>query len=263
MSLNKKDINKFHENGFVIIKNFLKKKEINKIFFQMEEMIDIPIKNISKKKFKSFDEKYLYLLKKNKILKSHFYDLTKLLDSIVNLAVSKKFLNIGKRLLKSDTILVDTPQIRADHKSDKRFLPQHQELNQISKDVISFWVPLVNVNKKGGGIFLRPKTHLLGHLTFKNSNMSATSDSRKRQKTVDKIFSKNKLKKYKSIYPSLNAGDAVIFQTFVFHGTTPNKLDRIRWTYISRFNSINKTPYLKNARSTLRIPYDADYNNII
>ena len=60
MSLNKKDINKFHENGFVIIKKFLKKKEINKIFFQMEEMIDIPIKNISKKKFKSFNEKYLY-----------------------------------------------------------------------------------------------------------------------------------------------------------------------------------------------------------
>ena len=31
----------------------------------MEKMIDIPIKNISKKKFKNFDEKYLYLLKKN------------------------------------------------------------------------------------------------------------------------------------------------------------------------------------------------------
>ena len=63
-------------------------------------MIDIPIKNISKKKFKNFDEKYLYLLKKNKILKSHFYDLTKMLDSIVNLAVSKKFLNVGKKTIK-------------------------------------------------------------------------------------------------------------------------------------------------------------------
>ena len=60
MSLNKKDINKFHENGFVIIKNFLK-KEINKIFFQMEEMIDIPIKNISKKNLKALMKNiYIY-----------------------------------------------------------------------------------------------------------------------------------------------------------------------------------------------------------
>ncbi len=262
MRLLKKDINKFNEYGYLIIKNFLKKKEIKGIFNQMDDMINIPIKKLSKKKFKTFDEKYLFLLRKNKILKSHFYDLTKLLEGIVNLAVSKKFVNIGKKLLKSNTILVDTPQVRADHKSDKRFLPQHQELNQISKDVINFWVPLVNVNKKGGGIFLRPKSHKLGHLKFKNSNMSATSDSKKRQNTIDKIFSTKKLKKYKSIYPALKAGDAVIFQTFIFHGTTPNKLNRIRWTYISRFNSINKTPYLKNSKSTLRIPYDFDYNKI-
>ncbi len=262
MQLSKKDVNKFNEYGYIIIKKFLKQKEIKRIFNQMDEMIDIPIKSLSEKQFKTFDQKYLFLLRKNKILKSHFYDLTKLLEGIVNLAVSKKFVDIGKQLLKSNTIIVDTPQIRADHKSDKRFLPQHQELNQISKDVINFWVPLVNVNKKGGGIFLRPKSHKLGHLKFKNSDMSATSDSKKRQKTVDKIFSSKKLKKYKSIYPTLKAGDAVIFHTFIFHGTTPNKLNRVRWTYVSRFNSIKKTPYLKKVKSTLRIPYDVDYNKI-
>ena len=37
MSLNKKDINKFHENGFVIIKNFLKKKRNKQNIFQMEK----------------------------------------------------------------------------------------------------------------------------------------------------------------------------------------------------------------------------------
>jgi len=263
MSLNKKDINKFHRDGFIIIKNFLTKKEIKKIFTQMDEMINIPISILSKKKFKNFDEKYLYLLKKSKKLKSHFYDLTKLLDTVISLGVSKKFTNIGKKLLNLNTILVESPQIRADHKLDKRFLPQHQELNKISKDVITIWVPLVNVDKNGGGIFLRPKTHKLGHLKFKNSNMSATADSKKRQKTIDTLFSKGELKKYKSIYPTLNAGDAVVFQTFIFHGTTLNKLNRIRWTYISRFNSINNTPYLKNEKSTMQIPYDADYNKII
>jgi ectoine hydroxylase-related dioxygenase (phytanoyl-CoA dioxygenase family) len=225
-------------------------------------MINISLANISKKKFKNIDEKYIFLLKKNKKLKSHYYDLTKLLDEVVRLSVSNKFIKIGKKLLNSKTILVDAPQIRADHKFDKRFLPQHQELNQISKDVINFWIPLVNVDKKGGGLFFRPKTHKLGHIKFKNSAMSATADSKKRQKTINKLFSAPSLKKYKSICPKLNAGDAVIFQTFIFHGTTPNKLKRIRWTYVSRFNSIKKVPYLKNSNSSLRIPYKEDYNKI-
>lgn len=263
MNLKKKEINYFKENGYIIIKKFLSKKEIKNIFSQLNNMINISLADISKKKFNNLDEKYLFLLKKNKKLKSHYYDLTKLLDEVVRLSVSNKFIKVGKKLLDSKTILVDSPQIRADHKFDRRFLPQHQELNQISKDVINFWIPLVNVNKKGGGLFFRPKTHKLGHIKFKNSAMSATADSKKRQETVDKIFSDPSLKKYKSIYPKLNAGDAVIFQTFIFHGTTPNKLKRIRWTYVSRFNSIKKVPYLKKTNSSLRIPYDADYNKII
>ena len=263
MTINKQIVKKFEENGFIIIKNFLSKKEIKKIFLQLDEMINLSLNAISKKKdFKSFDEKYIFLLKKNKKLKSHYYDLTKLLDILVKISVSEKFLKTAKKLLKSKTVLVDTPQIRVDHRMDKRFLPQHQELNQLSRNVINFWIPLVKVDRKGGGIFFRPKTHKLGHLKYKNSDMSATDAGDKRQKVIDKLFLKPKFKKYKSIYPKLNAGDAVIFHTFIFHGTTPNKLNRLRWTLINRFNSIYKTPYLIDADSKMKIPYNVDYNLI-
>ena len=73
----------------------------------MEKMIDIPIKNISKKDFKNFDEKYLYLFKKKQDTQIYISDLTKMLDFIVNLAVLKKNFLIFKKILKLDNILVD------------------------------------------------------------------------------------------------------------------------------------------------------------
>jgi|TARA_B110000971_G_C19906352_1_gene452438 ectoine hydroxylase-related dioxygenase (phytanoyl-CoA dioxygenase family) len=262
--MNKSKVYKdFWNNGYIIIKNFISKKDIQLIFNQVNDLVDISLseKNKSNKNY-SLDKKYLKLKKINPKLKSHLYDLTKYCDSLVGLAGSKKFLDYAKTILNSKTAFIDTPQVRIDHPKEKLNLPQHQELNQLSKDVITFWIPLVNINKKTGGIFFRPKTHKLGHVKYKNSNMSATEAGANRQKIIDKLFKNKDLKKYKSFTPSIKAGDAIIFHSFIFHGTKANKTNKIRWTYISRYNSINNAPYLKKESASLRIPYDADYNLI-
>ena len=262
--MNKKKLYKqFWDNGYLILKNFISKKDIKSIYNQIDDLANISLN--SKKKLKknlSLDEKYLKLKKFNPKLKSHLYDLTKYCDSLVRLAGSKKFLNHAKMILKTNTAFIDTPQVRIDHPKENLNLPQHQELNQLSKDVITFWIPLVNINKKTGGIFFRPKTHKLGHVKYKNSNMSATDAGPERQKIIDKLFQNKRLKKYKSITPSLNAGDAIIFHSFIFHGTHANITDKIRWTYIARYNSIKTAPYLKKENTKLRIPYTAYYNLI-
>ncbi len=260
----RKILKDFKENGYIIIRNFLSKKEISLIFSQLEDLIDISLRSMkfNPKSFKSLDEKYLMLLKYNKTLKSHYYDFTKLLDILVSTASSNKSLKIAKLLLNSKSVLIDTPQIRVDHFKDQRYLSQHQELNQLSLDVVNFWIPLVNVNKKSGGLFFRPKTHKLGHIKYKDSNMSGNDAGHKRQKIVEKLFSTPKFKSYKSLYPKLNKGDAVIFHTFIFHGTKPNKIKRVRWTYICRYNSIKSSPYLIDPKAKQRIPYTSDYNSI-
>lgn len=262
--MNKKKLYKeFWEDGYLIIKNFLSKKDIKLIFSQINDLADISLglKKKSKNKL-SLDKKYLKLKRSNPKLKSHLYDLSKYCDSLVGLAGSKKFLDLAKVILKSNTAFIDTPQVRIDHPKEKLNLPQHQELNQLSKDVITFWVPLVNINKKTGGIFFRPKTHKLGHVKYKNSHLSATEAGPQRQKIIDKLFSKKELKKFRSIAPNLKAGDAIIFHSFIFHGTKANKTNNIRWTYISRYNSIKTAPYLKKENASLRIPYGSDYNLI-
>ena len=148
--MNKKKLyNSFWKNGYVIIKNLISKEEISRIYSQINDLLDISLdKKNGTFTSKSLDKKYLYLKEKSPKLKSHMYDLTKYCDSLIKIAGSQKLLKISKLLLESKTVFVDTPQVRIDHPKERLNLPQHQELNQISKDVITFWIPLVNISKK-------------------------------------------------------------------------------------------------------------------
>jgi len=252
----------FEKNGFVVIPKFLSKAKIKVIFSQLNELIDIPINSInpSLKKKLTLDEKYLYLHKNHPKLKSHFYETITFIDSINTISNSKKITNIVKKVLNEKTVFVGSSQIRIDHTKDPYYLPQHQELGQMSTKLALFYMPLVNLNKKTGGLFIRPKTHELGFVRYKGYDKEARAAGHGRQKIVDKLFSKPNLSKYKSRYIKLNAGDAVIFHNYLFHGTLPNlNKKKIRWVYLVRFNSMNKTPFIKDPKSSLAIPYTADY----
>ena len=253
----------FEKDGFVVLPKFLNKSKIKKIFSQLNELINVSIDSINPrlKKKLTLDEKYLVLQRKNPNLKSHFYDTIRFIDSINEISNSKKITDIAKKLLNEKTMFVGTSQIRIDHKNDAYWLPQHQELGQMSTKLVLFWMPLVNLNKNLGGLYIRPKTHKLGFVSYKNCNKEGRAAGPGRQKIVDKLFSKPNLCKYKSRYVKLNAGDAVIFNNWLFHGTLPNfNKKKVRWVYVVRFNSIKKTPYLKDSKNTMTIPYTANYN---
>jgi len=253
----------FEKNGFAVLPKFLSKSQIKKIFSQLNHLIDIPLDSIdtSLKKKLTLDEKYLYLKKKNPKLKSHFYETITFLDSINTISNSKKITNIVKKVLNEKTVFVGSSQIRIDHTSDPYYLPQHQELGQMSTKLVLFYMPLVSLNKKAGGLFIRPKTHELGFVPYKGYDKEARTAGHGRQKIINKLFSKPNLRKYKSRYIKLNAGDAVIFHNYLFHGTLPNlNKKKIRWVYLVRFNSMNKTPFIKDSKNSLAIPYTADYS---
>ena len=262
--MNTKNICKnFEKNGFVVLPNFLSKSQVKNVFFQINQLIDIPLKSIntSQKKKLTLDEKYLLLKKENPKLKSRFYETITYLDSINSISNSKKVTNIAKTILKEKTVFVGSSQIRVDHHKDPYYLPQHQELGQMSTKLVLFYMPLVNLNKKTGGLYIRPKTHELGFVPFEGCDKEAKTAGYGRQKIIEKLFNKPDLKKYKSRYIKLNAGDAVIFHNYLFHGTLPNlNKKKCRWVYLLRFNSINKTPFLKDPNSPLAIPYTSDYS---
>lgn len=263
---NKKLLKSFEENGYVVIPNFLSKREINFIFRDLHNLINFSLLGAKLKKrvkLKSLDNKYSILLKKNKLLKSHFYDMIPFTEEVNKLASSKKFINLAKLLLREKNIFTNTKQIRIDHVKDSYFLPQHQELGQISNKLVIFWIPLVDLNKNLGGLYIRPRTHKLGHLPYQGSNLEARKAGMKRKYIIEKLFQKSHLKKYVNMNLKLKAGDAVIFHNYLFHGSMPNKNSKkARWVFISRYNSIRKTPYIRDAKSPFKIPYDADYNRL-
>ena len=48
-------------------------------------------------------------------------------------------------------------------------------------------------------------------------------------------------------------GDAVVFHPLLIHGSSPNRSDTIRWTFITRYNSTREIPYLGSDAAPLRI----------
>ena len=94
-------------------------------------------------------------------------------------------------------------------------------------------------------------------------NSEARKAGIERKEIIEKLFNKPHLRKFKNIYPKLNSGDAVIFHNYLFHGTMPNiNNKKLRWVFITRYNSIKKTPYLKNKNAKMMIPYTADYSKL-
>ena len=271
--MNNKNLNEFDKKGFVIVKNLFSKSEIKLIYSQLEQMIDtiIDYNGLPINKKITLDNKYLLLQKISPKLKSHFYDMLPYIDCVNNLTSSKKILNIIKSLLNCKAVFITGQRIRLDHKSDKRHLPLHQELNNISNDFALIWVPLVDVNKKTGTLCVIPESHKYGHLIYKDSKKEAQYHKvgiiNKIMKNKEKIDCQNSIVKKlfhkKNIYHvNLKAGDAIIFKTFMFHGSTPFNSNKIRWTFLSTFHPLQKTPYLRDAKAKLHIPYDVDYNKL-
>lgn len=264
MKITKDDFNNFHRDGYIIKKNFFSKKDIKNIFNSLNYLIDLIVsKYLNKEQLKTYtlDQKYLFLNKKSPKLKSRFYDTIKFLDIINEISKSKKFTKISKELLKEKILFNDLAQIRIDQFKDSYWLPQHQELGQISTRLVLFWIPLVDTNHKMGGLSIRPKSHENGFIKYEGCNKEAKEAGPGRQKILNKLFKKKKLSKYKSKFIKLKAGDAVIFHNYLFHGTLKNmNKNKGRWVYISRYNSPKKTPFLNNLDVGLRLPYNFNYN---
>ena len=284
--INKKQIKEVNDNGFTIVRGLLNKKDIKHIFSQIDNFLDriLDFNKIKYKRKLSVYDKYFLLIKKKPKLKSHFWDSIRILDSLNNIVFSKKILELVKKILNKKAVFVTNYRLVTDNKLEPGNLALHQELNNISNDSILLWCPFVKVNKKKGGLCVIPGSHKFGHLFYKDSKIPAhyykvgivknilknKENVNYRNSIVKKLFNKKNL-----YFPNLNPGDAILFKNFLFHGSIPYVGKGIRWTLISNFHKINKTPYILNENfksdkkyklemnRPMRIPYNANYNKII
>ena len=178
--INKKKIKEFNKNGFIIIKNLVKKKEIKKIFDQMDNVLNTIFKynKIKFDKKMSIDKKYFLLKRKKPILKSHFYDSIRILDGFNKVIYSERITKTIKKILNTNTVFVTNSRLRTDHKKEKASLAFHQELNNISTSSALIFCPFVKVNKKTGTLCVIPGSHKHGHLIFRDSKIAVVPGHR-------------------------------------------------------------------------------------
>ena len=72
--ITRKQIKEFHDNGFIVVRKFLKKRDIKNIFAQMDDVLSTILKynKIKYNKKLSVDDKYFLLRKKKTNPKSPF-----------------------------------------------------------------------------------------------------------------------------------------------------------------------------------------------
>ena len=78
--ITKKHIKEFNNNGILVIKNFIKQKQIKRVLKHMDFVLNtiLEYNKINFKKNSSIEQKYFLLKKKKPKLKSHFYDSIKI-----------------------------------------------------------------------------------------------------------------------------------------------------------------------------------------
>ncbi len=240
----KKIKNDLDLKGYSILKSFFSKKIIKETLKSYEKNIDYCSSLINLKYSKNLDKKYLLLQKKNKILKSRSYDLSKFHPTIYHFATDKKLMKILQNVF-NEIFFLDYPQIRADDIKNSHSLPLHQEIyGQMSTKLLTLWCPLSHVSKKEGTLAIIEGSHKQGLLEHEFRLVK----SNKYHSVKKKYIKKRKIK-----YLKLNPGDAVLFDPYLIHGTGNNFSNKVRWTFVARYNAISGIKYLKNKKSPIRI----------
>lgn len=239
-------IQRFEKNGFVYIPKFLEDEELKLIEDAIEEILDeaLEMHQVYLPKNKTLDDKWLYLKKNYPQLKSRTYDLIKHLNQTINLSTSQK-IHQYIYLFLGNNYLIDKPQIRFDDNEGDRLLPMHQEVyGQLNYTSINVWIPFMDTKNDRGGLAVIPGSHKLGPLPHQFfADMNNSHGVKPEYLPKDPI-----------IVMDIKAGDALFFDSCLIHGSTQNKSNEIRKTFVARYNKISGIPYLQNYDNEMYIP---------
>ena len=247
------NIDEFNENGFIVVPQLVSKEQIQTLFKHIENLLDetLALTNIHINQDASIDEKYLKLKEERSTIKAHLYDLTSHLHFLWTIYSSENIVNLVKQLLNCDTVLMDIMTLRIDDDADDRLVPIHQELGQISTMHITVWIPMVDVTEETGGLCYFPKSHKQGEV------------SAERYPEVNNLYgvAKELIDTSKMEHINFKAGDGLLFHPCLFHGSTSNKVKRIRWTMVCRFNNLHDIPYLQHDNAPYRTPFTEPFGS--
>lgn len=226
--ITKKDILNYNQFGWLVIRNIFDRKKIKS--FKSE------IFSFLKKNHKKYQGRHVNYFGDERSFKeiSSFHRLQ------ANKKI-KKFSEIGVIPKIARKLLNKKPELRASElfikkKGFGKPTPIHQDAyywNVKNDEGLTLWVALTPSNKNNGSVFYFDKSHKYGVFKHKSSFVKGSSQ---------KIHNLEKLKKYIKSTPNVKAGDIIVHNSLVVHGSFKNlsKQKRIGWTFCYKPKN---TPY--------------------
>jgi hypothetical protein len=250
----------FNKTGISILKNVLKKKELDLFYHTLLNITFYHLRKIKENKnsiTKIYNSslplgdklsKILELYEKND--KEALYQLQKLYSSSIELRniIGTKFLiKEFKKLLElkeNQPLLIDGPGVFINRPKTKRLLYKwHSESHYYPKrrNFLNIWFPIFfNKSEKNGTMFIKEKSHLLNDLPFNEYQGFDKSSENKKNHFIQYDVPENFVKNLKTFKSNLNVGDLLVFHRKSIHTSTPNLSKKYSFAIVFRVWDISK-----------------------
>ena len=238
----------YNKNGYIVIKNILKKDKIKEIVAELEI--------IKSKAEKTKNNQFFHKTKDGKINTLHNIQKFHKKGKLINIANNTKIKKILAYLL-GDQIKIRNLEFFLKPKKTGMPSPFHQDnyyWNIKEAKAANVWIALSSSSKINGGLCYFKGSHKLGTIKHIISYMKGSS-----QKIPDEVI---KFLNFPKIFPKINSGDCLINHPEIIHGSYYNKSNYDRAGFVISF-AANKSKiyrdkmleYKKNIKNNLKKIY--------
>ena len=230
-------INTLEEKGYIKLKKVVDKSLIIQI---KKKMIAVMRQYVEVNKNLNLDQQLDFcfdnITKQGGQLRSNIYKAISNLLELYNLASTKNFKNILKKLQFISPRQQGTSIFAIEPKIETFLTDIHQDVRNdfIGSYALNFWFPLSS-GKNIGGLAVYESSHKLGPIKH---NISKKTGYITVNRSIIKKF------KYKQI-TNYEIGDLVIFNPMLIHHSIKNNGSKIRWTVAMCIDDVGRTNHLK------------------
>lgn len=247
-NLSSDQVKSFRKDGYILIKNFCDKKEIELLYStaledkaMLNNALDLNDQSGKKTKlslwFTPGDDVFGYLTRSKKMVSS----VTQLLESDTPVC------HFHSKLMQKE------PKVGGAWEWHQDYGYWYKNQFMFPDQLISVMVALTDANKENGCLQVIKGSHKLGRINhgFAGEQVGA-----------DMVMVNNALKSMDLIYSELEAGDALFFHSNLLHRSEANSSEHPRWSIISCYSSQSNLAY--NEKSTSwQIPIEIVPNEAI
>lgn len=218
----------FEEQGFVILRNVFTEEKLQKVRELQEKIAAYADKNL--------EDPFLPWSLEHRNDQGVLYDLYQRHPEFQEMANNQRILDclettLGKNIFLYDNSLIYKPKGR------RNGVPWHQDfISRIHEPLkIIVWMAIDDVSKENGTVQVIPGSHNYGHLPY-HVVQGETHHDRVNMEIIEKD-------KDKIIYVNLKAGDVLLFNMLVLHGSDEVHTDQPRRVFRCSYQSMQEQIY--------------------